>query len=272
MSLTSFLKDDGELRILLDQTFPKPALDIDPERQADPQTTNYALIGTAFDYLLRFTLERAYPGVDSRPWIAHQGFALAQAREEAPPNLEGLLTAAEERHADFLDTGEMTDDLLARTLDLARLDSVYRAGWIADDFGQAAASDLEDLRQLYELIPDDVFSGADTVLLNPTFGSASRLVGGADADIVLDGTLIDIKTVKDATLKADYWRQLVGYAVLADLAFDELDAMPRFTDFGIYFARHRVCWTTATAQVYSNDKYEMFKDWFEDRARTHFEE
>jgi hypothetical protein len=40
--------------------------------------------------------------------------------------------------------------------------------------------------------------------LNPDFGFASKLVGGADADIVLDSTLIDIKTVKAATLKPEY--------------------------------------------------------------------
>lgn len=271
MSLTSFLKNDGELRILLDQTFPKPSVSIDTERQADPQTTNYALIGTAFDYLLRFKLEREYSEVDSKPWIAQTGLALAQATNGAD-HLEELFADAENHHQEYLASGELTDEFLARILDLARLDGIYRAGRWADDFGEAADGDLDDLRQLYSIIPAEQFHGADSLLLNPDFGSASKLVGGADADIVLDNTLIDIKTVKVATLKSDYWRQLVGYAVLADITFDELDQMPRFTDFGIYFARHGTLWRTSTNQVYESEKYDQFRDWFEARARDHFGE
>jgi hypothetical protein len=271
MSLTSFLKNDGELRILLDQTFPKPSVNIGTVRRADPQTTNYALIGTAFDYLLRFKLEREYSGIDSKPWIAQTGLALAQATDDVD-YLEELFADAEDHHEEYLESGELTDDFLARILDLARLDGIYRAGRWADDFGEATDGDLDDLRQLYSIIPEEQFQGADSMLLNPNFGSASKLVGGADADIVLDNTLIDIKTVKEATLKADYWRQLVGYAVLADIAFDELDQMPRFTEFGVYFARHGTLWQTSTEQIYESKKYDQFRDWFESRARNHFSE
>ena len=54
MSLTSFLKDADEVRIVLEQTFEKPEIGITKEWLAEPQTANYALIGTAFDYVLRF--------------------------------------------------------------------------------------------------------------------------------------------------------------------------------------------------------------------------
>lgn len=60
MSLTSFLDDSGELRILLDETFENPGIEQDVERIAEPQTADYSLIGTAFDYLVRFRLERMY--------------------------------------------------------------------------------------------------------------------------------------------------------------------------------------------------------------------
>ncbi len=50
-------------------------------------------------------------------------------------------------------------------------------------------------------------------VLNPTFeGSAD--VGGADADLILGRTLIEIKTTKKAEIRPDWMRQLLAYALL----------------------------------------------------------
>lgn len=276
MSLTSFLKNNEKVRILLDQTFKKPEVSLDVERLAEPQTSNYALIGTAFDYVLRFWLEHEYDGIESKPWVAHTGLTLAQSLQmdsetEDDVSFDEVMAEAERHHQDYLRTGEMTDELLASTLDLARFDWVYRSGQAPENLSQAADGDIIDLRRLYEIIPYDEWQEADRVLLNPTFGSASKLVSGADADIVLDETLIDIKTVKVPSLKPDYWRQLVGYSVLADLAHDELDEMPRFSEVGIYFSRHGTLWSTSTTDIYSHEKYEQFKTWFQEQAQDHFE-
>ncbi|MFC7236629.1 hypothetical protein [Halosegnis marinus] len=275
MSLTSFLSDDGELRILLDQTFPKPEFAMEVPRRAEPQTRNYALIGTAFDYVLRFWLERQYPDAETKPWVAHQGLQLAQAlpMDPATPegqSLESFLDAIEERHAAYLESGEMTDELLGGTLDLARFDWVYRSGRPPESLGEHAEGDLADLRQLLAIIPEAEFRGADSVLLNPTFGDASRLVNGADADLVFDGLLLDIKTVKDLSLKVGYWRQLVGYAVLTDLAADDTTVPSQFDEIGVYFARHGALWRTATDAIYGHPKYDQFADWFRERATEHF--
>lgn len=275
MSLTSFLKDNGELRILIDQTFEKPEVNIGSERLAEPQTRNYALIGTAFDYILRFKLEEQYEDVDSQPWVAHSGLVIAQLLENdsettAGHPLEQILADAESLHQEYLETGEMTDELLAASLDLARLDWIYRSGRISDEFGQALEGDIMDLRRLYEITPTDEFTNATTLLLNPTFGSASDLVGGADADIVLDNTLIDIKTVKDAKLKTEYWRQLIGYAILADIASNELENMPEFTEVGIYFSRHGILWRAPMTKIYNHEKYDQFKGWFQEEALSQF--
>lgn len=58
----------------------------------------------------------------------------------------------------------------------------------------------------------------DKPILNPTF-SGSMFVGGADADLILDGCLIDLKTTKSKTptraflSRKDYY-QLIGYVIL----------------------------------------------------------
>lgn len=275
MSLTSFLKNDDELRILLDQTFEKPEVRLDTDRLAEPQTTNYSLIGTAFDYVLRFWLEREYEGISSKQWVAHTGLALAQSLPIDTETGDGsslpeIMSDAEAHHQEYLETGEMTDDLLASTLDLARLDWVYRSGQPPKNLGEASEGDISDLRRLYEIIPEKEFTGAKLVLLNPNFGSASELVSGADADIVLDSMLLDIKTVKEPTLKPGYWRQLVGYAILADLAFDELEHMPRLSEVGLYFSRHSTIWRISTEEIYGHEKYDQFKEWFQREAKGHF--
>lgn len=49
--------------------------------------------------------------------------------------------------------------------------------------------------------------------LNPTFAGSGD-VGGADADLIVDGCLIEIKTSKQMQIDADWLRQLVGYVLL----------------------------------------------------------
>ncbi len=66
--------------------------------------------------------------------------------------------------------------------------------------------------------------------LNPTFAGSGD-VGGADADLVVDGCLIDIKTSISAQLKADYLYQLAGYLLL------DYDDQLHMNAVGIYMAR-----------------------------------
>lgn len=48
---------------------------------------------------------------------------------------------------------------------------------------------------------------------NPTF-ALSRAIGGADADLVLDGCLLEIKTTVKPGLNPEWFRQLLGYVLL----------------------------------------------------------
>jgi hypothetical protein len=70
-------------------------------------------------------------------------------------------------------------------------------------------------------------------ILNPTF-AGSVDVGGADADLIVDGCLLEIKTSTQNALDSAWLRQLAGYALL-DYA-DEY----AIQSVGIYMARHGV--------------------------------
>lgn len=66
--------------------------------------------------------------------------------------------------------------------------------------------------------------------LNPTFAGSSD-VGGADADIIVDGCLIEIKSSVRARIDSSWLHQLVGYILL------DYDDQQHFHSVGIYMAR-----------------------------------
>jgi hypothetical protein len=78
-------------------------------------------------------------------------------------------------------------------------------------------------------------------ILNPTF-DGSAAVGGADADLIWGGCLIDIKATTRPALDLGWLRQLLGYVVL------DWDDEYRIDSAGIYLARHAhlLCWPTGS--------------------------
>ena len=91
---------------------------------------------------------------------------------------------------------------------------------------------VEDIRRLIELFctSQGELLAATSWQLNPRF-SGSIALGGADADLILDGCLLDLKTSKHADPKRPELWQLAGYA-LADLK-DEYN----IERVGLYYAR-----------------------------------
>ena len=72
MSLTSIIKTK-EARELFANEFKKPKGKILGEIKAPPLTNHYGLVGTAFDYLLRFCLKYHYPESKDLAWVADWG-------------------------------------------------------------------------------------------------------------------------------------------------------------------------------------------------------
>ena len=70
-------------------------------------------------------------------------------------------------------------------------------------------------------------------VLNPTF-EGSIDVGGADADLIVNGMLIDIKASVKQEIQSDWVRQLMGYLLL-----DYTDVY-HINSIGLYMARQRI--------------------------------
>ena len=79
MSLTSLIREDEYLRNKISDDFQLPVLRLKFEKSrpllAPPNTTNSRLVGVAFDYLLRFYLERlnGLPYDRENQWVAETG-------------------------------------------------------------------------------------------------------------------------------------------------------------------------------------------------------
>lgn len=248
MSLKTFV-ERPDVRALLSShitVVPTPGF-VPPPLLVPPRSAEYMLIGAAFDYLLRSLVERLNPSCHRGPWIATG--ALAFFREELTGRDSSLFAAAKEchdravaAHKKYMSDGVLSDELLLGVIHLARIDRIYRDGpeyfrkeWLSLPYNTETA----ELRQLYEVVPLQNFESKDQCFLNPVFDLASHLVRGADADLIVDDCLIDVKTTKHLKFKTRDLHQIVGYYFLYLLTgVSAKRPIGKVRHVGVYFSRH----------------------------------
>lgn len=280
MSLSSYVKET-EVRATIKELRPDISRNIAAPLLVEPRSRRAPLVGTAFDYLFRFEMQRRVPHAKTQRWVAeHAAMLVRHANIRGgelqvmipgggpslyvrPPGgyartarkIEKLVEHAREaveEHASRKDVDPAQITLLAEhALRLAKLDLVFRQGLLDMSFTDAASEDVEDLVGLLQVVPWQQFTTHGPVLLNPTFIYAAGAVGGADADLIAGDLLVDIKTTKDDKLKAEYFDQLFGYFLLSRRHRKRARRFPRIERVGIYLARrghllliHTDVWTT----------------------------
>jgi hypothetical protein len=269
VSLSSHLADRGSpVRQWLESQFPNTrpvALNANRELRAaekscavpPPDGSDSALVGTAVDYLIR-----AQIGPDVLSDTVSRNAARFLSVEF--PHAAGLEQQARDVITMLAPWDRPLDDtefeeLAVACLALARFEQWYRAGpavavYIREPLRElperATARDLVNATVRPPCVADlvalgraavadhtDVFA-AEQIYANPTF-SQSIALGGADADLVCDGLLIDWKATKktDVVGRSELW-QLLGYA------FADADDRHRIERVGISALRwrHRVVW------------------------------
>jgi hypothetical protein len=270
LSLTSFLKIP-EVRQRFIAEFPVTGSKPKGEIRAPIITDNPARIGTAFDYLLRFYLERLNPNCKIEPWVAEHTATLLGRAPKFQMRVNEIIRDARAVHQEYLRSGEMKDELIGSAVLLAQIDVIYRAGILDEDFGTVKANDIADLRQLIGIVDPLVFKARSLCILNPTFGEASNLVGGADADFIVDDTLVDIKTTKNLEFGRDYFNQLVGYYLLGRIGGTiGVVKGAKISRLGIYYSRYGLLYTLDAAQIENHQELDRFVAWFVERAREEF--
>lgn len=299
MSLTSFIKIP-EIKMRFKQDFPIPKIKLDTSIVAPPHTKNYTGVGTTFDYLVRFYIKHVNPKSKVERWVAELGMDTirlfsgryaayikndkyegvipldedsinSQSRkvkeaskkwiDESKP-AEKILANAKKEYEKFIKDGKISDALCKSALELVHLDAIYRTK-VLYPRKEISEQDIEDLKKLYDVfVKTDIIKKKQKIRLNPTFGNASRLVGGADADLIIDKMLIDIKVTKNLKFTQDMYNQLIGYYVLSQI----MDKPIKITHVGIYFARHGVLHTISIKDIIRDVDFEKFVTWFKKSA------
>ncbi len=100
------------------------------------------------------------------------------------------------------------------------------------------------------------------LLLNPTFGEASRSVAGADADLIVGDMLVDIKTTKNNTIKTEYLNQLLGYFLLARKQGAVDPTLPIIHRIGIYYSRYGHLHSVEASSWTNHPAFPETEHWF----------
>jgi hypothetical protein len=268
MSLTSFLQQ-SDVRAKFNQEFPKPKLVPSQEILAPLVTKNPRLIGTAFDYLMRFHAKYVNPQAIEQEWIAEKSLRLLRQPGFKRLYEQGylIITQAKENYLEFIQTGQATEALIQSAIGLAKLDLMYRIKKIDENLDQIESRDVEDLKKLIALIEPEKLKSSGVVVLNPTFGLASKLVGAADGDLIVDDLLIEIKTFSKLKWERDDFNQLIGYYTLARIgSIDGAPLQHEIKRLGIYFSRHAYLHVIPIENVIDERLFPQFIEWFQKRA------
>jgi len=271
MSLTSFL-ETKDVRERFYKEFPKPKFNIKKKILAPPLTDHYSLVGTAFDYLLRFYLEYLNPKAVTHKWVAEHVLSCypSEARTHLP-KVEKIINQAKENHLVFLRTGELNDEIIKSALLLAQIDPIFRAGIIDKKIGTIDPKDIKDLKQLITIVTPDIFKAKKICILNPTFGEACRLVGGADTDLILDDVIVDIKTTKKLTVDRYSFNQLIGYYILYKIGgIEGAPQQYKIKKLGIYFSRYAYLYVSDVKDIVDKKTFPFFIKWFKKKAKEIF--
>ena len=283
MSLSSIIHDNPEIRNGLKARVVRPKIIFDRSVYAPPLTTNYQIVGTAFDYLLRFFLERVNGHALTSRWVAESGVerigtpscsydldheVLSVKMSRRHREAEAYLSDAKYQHRVYLKSGVVTDEFLVAALRLAYLDVARRVGPDSVNWAHLKSpnpKDAEDLRALLALAEKQPFRKSRLCALNPTFGAASRLVH-ADADLVVDGCLIDIKNTKYPRLDPRDFYQLIGYYLLYGFdgihCSDSKTTRHEINSLAIYFSRFGYLWKFSVDEVLPPDTLPDIAKWF----------
>lgn len=240
MSLSSFLVR-RDVREKFAQQFPaifENKTHVPKVLRVPRTTTRPCNVGIAFDYLVRFWLERTYPELSEKSvWVAE--YTVSPSDPHCLSELffeQGLeiFAVARAGYTRFLEDGIFRDDLLEAVFKMTYLDGYFRSRCLPSN-GEflVDSNDIEDLKALLAICDVERWKPRSKCQLNPTFGVGSALVGGADADFVIDDRLVELKVVANFNNLRNYKCQLLGYSVLQFLA-----EQPQFHQLEIYSARH----------------------------------
>jgi hypothetical protein len=179
MSLSTFIKE-SHIREKFNSEFSIPTLKFNADLKAPPLTKNYSLIGTAFDYLLRFYIQYLNKGkyIHTQPWIASFAYQSLSSRlkncgndeiligykMDKTINANYLLELIECQHNqtlinydNFIKDGELSNEFISNIIFLSKLEAGSRGHLIDSNFDSVNPLDIQDIKNLFSIINKDLF-------------------------------------------------------------------------------------------------------------------
>lgn len=240
-SVTSILRDKEFVRFLKSHILRPRVEQVTIRAQRQCVSSRACQVGTAFDYLLRFGLESRHLGQNKRLYAET---LLSSATKDSADDMQSVINEARTALRTIRTDAPLSTEAAQAAMKLALIDVRGRSARDNSPYHFSGSTlscnpeELDDLKNLFALVPWQSFTVQRRALLNPSFKQA-QLVGGADADLVLDDTIVEIKTVApQVSLQIAWVRQLVAYALLANSGgFDlDTDTIP-ITRLAVYFSR-----------------------------------
>lgn len=209
-------------------------------------------VGTAFDYLARFVIKHCQYKISgtahNEQYVAKLGLRiLLMSTENENNNYESTYCTAIDIIDEYIkgnDSPELFKRVVGISVYFAKLESIFRNGYsIEKEQSLKRRIDKNVERELYNQI--EIFKEAfeykfgiktkkSITYYNPSFGRCSKAVDGADADIVINNTLIDFKSSKYLNSIEDDFRQLIGYYL-----FTLITKRPTYINkICLYFSRY----------------------------------
>jgi hypothetical protein len=241
----------------------------------------------AFEYLLRFELQRRAPHAIDTGWHAEHApmgfiyhvesgiFSIDSGEiDNVVMRIIGVLDNARSAVEHYRKLSSPTQaekaELAAHAIRLANLDLVCIGRRFDWDFEKADPEIVNELLDLLEIVPFVDLVGDHNILLNPTFGEASQWVGGAYADIIAGDLLLDIKTTTKTRVEGTYLDQILGYYLLARRQRLIDPSFPEIQRLGLYYARHSCLWCCNTSVWTNHPEFHAIEEWFFQYAQEQY--
>jgi hypothetical protein len=224
------------------------------------------LVGMGFDYLARFIIAQNLENIDVKESVYRHlaaGRGLKRLESMTENKLYKTLVRKYENGIEVCErfvNNEKSDfdEILNFSGYLASLETVARSGMPPLDIKKSLIDDtnieiINDLRALCNVFKDKFINSSiinedEDVVFNPHFGVVvSHCVGGADADIFINGTLYDFKCTKSRGYTWIECAQIVGYYLLNTIdircggngmGFDEFGSPYEIDRLAFYRGRH----------------------------------
>lgn len=264
MGLTPFLKRRQSKKLFSD-TFEKPKIKLEGEIHTPVVSSKQMLLGTAFDYLMKIHLkyhnpEAIFENCTAKKAVKKMGerstnkeyekvrnslnSSVNRLSDEEYKKAKDYFDFAIKTYSHFLKSGKVNEDLLRSSIYLAHLDQYYysRYRYIKNSLLTIEPEDILELNNLIKAVDFSQFKAESHCMLSPRFNDASKFIGGAEADVLIDNKLIDIKTTQKLSITRDMINQIMAYYILGRIGGVSERKIDGKTveQVGFYFARYGI--------------------------------